>query len=73
MSVSKMKKRVLEDEGRVYQEKNGKTCFFSVLLGKTLCLVCSKAVSGTKEYNLRRHDEILHKVGVLEGKLRGDK
>ena len=30
-------------------------------MGKPLCLVCQKTVSVTKEYNLKRHYDTLHK------------
>jgi hypothetical protein len=72
MSVSEMKKRKLEDECRVFQEKWENMYFFSVVRDKIVCLVCK---SVPKEYNLHRHYETLHKdkFGVLEGKLREDK
>jgi hypothetical protein len=75
MSVSKMKKRKLEDECRVFQEKRESMHFFSVVRDKIVCLLCNKGVSVPKEYNLRRHYETIHKdkFGVLEGKLREDK
>ena len=30
-------------------------------MGKPLCLVCQKTVSATKEYNLKRYYDTLHK------------
>ena len=30
-------------------------------MGNPLCLVCQKTVSATKEYNLKRHYDTLHK------------
>jgi hypothetical protein len=60
----------------VYLKKNGKTCiFFSVVHDKIVCLICSKAASAPKEYNLRRHYETLRKdkFVVLEGMLRENK
>jgi hypothetical protein len=75
MSASKVKKRKLEDKGRVFQEKWENMYFFSVVRDKIVCLICSKVVSAPKEYNLRRHYETLHKdkFGVLEGRLRENK
>jgi hypothetical protein len=76
MSASKVKKRKLEDEGRVFKEKwENMYFFFSVVHDKIVCLICSKAVSAPKEYNLRRHYETLHKdkFVVLEGMLRENK
>jgi hypothetical protein len=72
MSEFKVKKIKLEDEGRVFQEKNGKIWFFSAVCDKTVCLIYSKAVSAPEEYNLRRHYETLRKdkFCVLEGRLR---
>jgi hypothetical protein len=55
MSASKVKKRKLEDEGRVFQEKWKNIYVFSVVRDKIVYLICSKAVSAPKEYNLRRH------------------
>jgi hypothetical protein len=61
MSVSKMKKRKLEHECRVFQEKWESMYFFSVVRDKIVCLICNKGVSAPKEYNLRRHYETIHK------------
>jgi hypothetical protein len=75
MSVSKMMKRKLEDEGRAFQEKWENMNFFSVVRDKIVCLICNKRVSVPKEYNLSLYYETLHRdnFGVLEGKLREDK
>jgi hypothetical protein len=75
MSVSKMKKRKLEAEGRVFQQKWENVIFFSVVRDKIVCIICNKGVSAPKEHNFRRHYETLHKdkFGVPEGKLREDK
>jgi hypothetical protein len=44
MSVSKVKKRKLEDESRVFQEKweNIYFYFFGVVRNKIVCLICNK-------------------------------
>jgi hypothetical protein len=49
--------------------------FFSLVRDKIVCLICSKAVSAPKEYNLRRHYETLHKdkFDVLEERRRENK
>jgi hypothetical protein len=75
MSVSKVKKRKLEDEGHVFQEKWENKYSFSVVRDEIVCLICSKAVSASKQYNLRQHFETLHKdkFGVLEGRLTENK
>jgi hypothetical protein len=50
MSVPKMKKRKLEDECRVFQEKWENIYFisFSVVRDKIVCLICNKGVSVPK-------------------------
>jgi hypothetical protein len=75
MSVSKMKKRKLQDKCSVFQEKWENIYFFSVVRDKIVCFIFNKGVSVPKEYNLHRHYKTLHKdtFGVLEGKLREDK
>jgi hypothetical protein len=44
MSASKVKKRKLEGEGHVFQEKWENIIFFSVVHDKIACLICSKVV-----------------------------
>jgi hypothetical protein len=70
-----MRRRKLEDECRVFQEKWENIYFFSVVRDKIVSLICNKGVSVPKEYNLCHHYETLHKdkFGVFEGKLREDK
>jgi hypothetical protein len=49
----------------VYFKKNGKTYVFSVVRDKIVCLICSKTVSATKEYNLCHHYEIYIKINLV--------
>jgi hypothetical protein len=65
MSASKVKKRKLEDKGCVFQEKWENMYVFSVVRDKIVCLICSKAVSATKEYNLCHHYEIYIKINLV--------
>lgn len=58
MSLSK--KRKVDTECRVFQEKWSLSYLFTEVNGKPVCLVCSQHVSVLKEYNLRRHNETLH-------------
>ena len=60
MSLSK--KRKVDAECRVFQEKWTSSYLFTEVNGKAVCLVCSQHVSVLKEYNLRRHYETLHAV-----------
>ena len=48
-------------EERTFFKKLEQTCLFIENIGKPLCLVCQKIVSATKEYNLKRHYDTLHK------------
>ena len=73
MSLSK--KRKVDAECRVFQEKWTSSYLFTELNGKAVCLVCSQHVSVLKEYNLRRHYVSLHadKYNNLQGHRRGKK
>ncbi|XP_037774968.1 general transcription factor II-I repeat domain-containing protein 2-like [Penaeus monodon] len=73
MSLSK--KRKVDTECRVFQEKWSSFYLFTEENGKPVCLVCSQQVSVLKEYNLRRHYETLHaeKYKNLQGQQRLEK
>lgn len=60
MSELKIKRRKIDQEGRIFQEKWEKAYFFVEVKGIPTCLICRQRVSVTKEYNLRRHYETNH-------------
>ncbi|XP_027136159.1 extracellular calcium-sensing receptor-like [Larimichthys crocea] len=55
MSLSK--KRRVDTECRIFQEKFTNSYFFTEMNGKTMCLVCMQQVAVLKEYNLKHHYE----------------
>lgn len=60
MSLSKnssSKKRTIESERRVFQEKWEIAYFCCEIKGKITCLICGQNISVPKEYNVRRHYE----------------
>lgn len=69
------KKRKVDKECRIFQEKWTTSYLFTETHGKPLCLVCLQQVSVCKEYNIRRHYETHHsaKYDSLQGQLRTDK
>uniref|UniRef100_A0A674DXZ8 SPIN-DOC-like zinc-finger domain-containing protein n=1 Tax=Salmo trutta TaxID=8032 RepID=A0A674DXZ8_SALTR len=73
MSLSK--KRKVDEECRVFQEKCSSSYLFTELNGKAVCLVCSQHVAVLKEYNLRRHYVSLHadKYDNFQGQQRREK
>jgi len=73
MSLSK--KRKIDAECRVFQDKWTECYFFTNVNGKAVCLVCQQQVSVLKEYNVRRHYETQHsgKFKSIQGKSRRDK
>ena len=70
MSLSKRRK--LDTECRVFQEKWTENYLFTEVKTKAVCLVCNQQVSVLKEYNIRCHYETLHKEKYhhLKGQLR---
>uniref|UniRef100_I3J839 SPIN-DOC-like zinc-finger domain-containing protein n=1 Tax=Oreochromis niloticus TaxID=8128 RepID=I3J839_ORENI len=54
------KKRKVDAECRVFQEKWSSSYLFTKVNGKAVCLVCSQHVAVLREYNLRRHYMSLH-------------
>lgn len=73
MSLSK--KRKVDTECRIFQEKWTSSYMFTEVNGKPVCLVCMRQVSVLKEYNIRRHYETQHgeKYNSLHGELRKQK
>ena len=59
--MSRCKKRKVEE--RTFFKKWEETYLFIENMGNPLCLVChcQKTISATKEYNLKRHYDTLHK------------
>ena len=68
--MSSCKKRKTEE--RTFFKKWKETYLFIENSGKPLCLICQKIVSATKEYNLKRRYDTLHKHNFekYEGKER---
>ncbi|KAL3974132.1 nostrin [Sarotherodon galilaeus] len=73
MSLSK--KRKVDTECRIFQEKWTSSYMFTEVNGKPVCLVCMQQVSVLKEYNIRCHYETQHgeKYNSLHGELRKQK
>lgn len=73
MSLSK--KRKVDTECRIFQEKWTSFYMFTEVNGKPVCLVCMRQVSVLKEYNIRRHYETQHgeKYNSLHRELRKQK
>ena len=55
------KKRKVDTECRVFQEKWTESFLFTEVNTKAVCLVCNQQVAVLKEYNIRRHYETHHK------------
>ena len=53
--MSSSKKRKVDYESRVFQEKWTNDYFFIQIKAKPTCLLCSESVSVVKEYNVKRH------------------
>lgn len=73
MSLSK--KRKVDAECRLFQEKWSSSYLFTEFNGKAVCLVCLHQVAVLKEYNVRRHYESLHadKYNNFQGQQRREK
>ena len=72
---SASKKRKIVDERRVFQERWENLYFVTEVSDKIVCLICQQTIAVTKEYNIRRHYETMHKekYSAYVGKLREDK
>ena len=53
--MSSSKKRKVDHESRVFQEKWTNDYIFTQIKGKPMCLLCSESVAVMKEYNVKRH------------------
>ncbi|XP_070408444.1 general transcription factor II-I repeat domain-containing protein 2 [Nothobranchius furzeri] len=73
MSLSKRRK--VDTECRLFQEKWTSSYFFTEVNGKAVCLVCSQHVAVLKEFNLCRHYVSLHaeKYDKFEAQRRREK
>ena len=58
--MSQSKKRKVDAECRVFQEKWSASYLFTEVNGKAVCLVCSQHVSVLKGYNLHHHCQSFH-------------
>ena len=75
MSLSKPKKRKVEEENRNFQEKWQNKYFVTEARDKVQYLICLETVAVRKEYNIKRHYETKHKeqYDVFSGKMRKEK
>ena len=69
------KKRKIDSECGLFQEKWTSDYFFTEYKERAVCLICQNSVSAFKEYNLHRHYETQHKdkYDSLVGQVRKDK
>ena len=69
------KKRKVDSECRIFQEKWSMNYFVIKSGNKALCLICNEIIAVLKEYNIRRHYESKHSSAYSQftGKLRSDK
>ena len=68
------KKRKVDTECRIFQDKWKENYFFWEVGGKPVCLICSQQVAVAKEYNIKRHYEThAEKYCEYTGQLRTQK
>lgn len=68
------KKRKIDSECRVFQEKWTSDYFFVLVKEKPICLICKESMAVMKEYNLKRHYLTKHsKFANIDGQTRLDK
>ncbi|XP_063090568.1 general transcription factor II-I repeat domain-containing protein 2 isoform X7 [Cavia porcellus] len=60
LSLPKVGKRKIDQEGRMFQEKWERAYFFVEVQSIPTCLICKQSMSVSKEYNLRRHYQTNH-------------
>jgi len=56
------KKRKVEDEKRIFQERWTMDYFCIEFKNKIICLICRESIAVFKEYNIKRHYETKHKT-----------
>ena len=72
--MATVKKRKVDAECRVFQEKLTNDFFFVEVKGKPVCLVCGEALAVMKKANVERHYSSKHaKLDELKGQMRLDK
>ena len=72
--MATVKKRKVDAECRVFQEKWTNDFFFVEVKGKPVCLVCGEALAVMKKANVERHYSSKHaKLDELKGQMRLDK
>ncbi|TWW59917.1 Protein ZBED8 [Takifugu flavidus] len=72
--MATVKKRKVDAECRLFQEKWTNDFFFVEIKGKSVCLVCGEALAVMKKANLERHYSTKHaKLDELKGQKRVDK
>ncbi|TWW71158.1 General transcription factor II-I repeat domain-containing protein 2A [Takifugu flavidus] len=72
--MATVKKRKVDAECRLFQEKWTNDFFFVEVKGKPVCLVCGEALVVMKKANLERHYSTKHaKLDELKGPMRVDK
>ena len=68
------RKRKLNEEGRLFQEKWELQYFCTTVNGKINCLICNNCIAMPKDYNLKRHYETNHRsYDKYEGLMRVSK
>ena len=71
--MATVKKRKVDAECRVFQEKWTNDFFFVEVKGKPVCLVCGEALAVMKKANVERHYSSKHaKLDELKGQMRLD-
>ena len=75
MSSSSSKKRKVEDENRLFQEKWENSYFVTNVRDKIHCVICLQHIAVCKEYNVHIHYNSLHReqYDALSGKVREEK
>ncbi|KAJ0069923.1 hypothetical protein NL108_016510 [Boleophthalmus pectinirostris] len=72
--IKMSKKRKVDTEGRIFQDRWKEKYFFWEVGGKPVCLICSQQVAVAKEYNIKRHYEThAEKYSEYTGQLRTKK
>ena len=73
--MSLLKKRKVDSECRVFQEKWSLSYFFTKMNKKAVCFICLQQTAVLKEYNICRHNASLHadKYEKFQGMQRKEK
>ena len=70
-----LKKRKIANERRVLQEQWEELYFVTAVKDTSHCLICEQKIAVMKKYNMRRHNETMHrnKYDAYKGKVREEK